>query len=178
MAQGIRNQGSLPLSSRISSHGGPVRAHRRLLPSPGPSRLPSWCLRLSVYSSAITHLPNSTSRPAFTPPLSPSTGITGVGWGSPAPPSPYLRVEGGADLGKEIKVPALRGTQPSTWGPVLLPQSPEPPGAVGVCGCPWEPTLAQAVMPAHRCPCLPVHARACVWCVCVCVWAAVATWAS
>ena len=64
VAQEIRRQGSLPLSSRIPSHGGPVRAHRRLLPSPGPSCLPSCCLHL------CTPLPSHTCQIA--PPFPPS----------------------------------------------------------------------------------------------------------
>lgn len=142
-----------------------MSAHRRLLPPPGSSRLPSWCLRL------YTHLPSHTCQRG--PPFPPSPllsllalGEEGVGWGSPRPVHTWW----GGDLGKEVKVAALRGTQPSTWGPVCLlqpPPSPEPLGAVGVCGCPWEPTLAQAVMSAHRFLCLPVHARAHVSGVCV-----------
>lgn len=148
-----------------SLHGGPVSAHRRLLPPPAPPA----CQAGACVCVLLCHrTPAKEDLPSRLHPSSPSWHWDNRELGGAAPAQSIPEV--GGNLGKEVKVAALRGTQPSTRGPVWLlqpPPSPEPLGVVGVCGCPWEPTLAQAVMSAHRCPCLPVHARARVSGVCV-----------
>lgn len=136
-----------------------------------PSLLLAKLVPVSVYSSAISHLPNSTFLPAFTPPLFPGTRII-VSWVGQPQHSPYPRIEQGRS-GKGERGPSPERHLPLNVGAHVAAASStiaRLPGAVGACGCPWEPMLAQAAMSAHRCLCLPVHAR-------VYVWATVATWA-
>ena len=152
-----------------------MSAHRRLLPPPAPPA----CQAGACVCVLLCHrTPAKEDLPSRLHPSSPSWHWNNRELGGAAPAQSIPEV--GGSLGKEVKVAALRGTQPSTRGPVWLPQpppSPEPLGVVGVCGCPWEPVGTGG----HVCTQMPVFAcacpRACVWCVCVCGWAAVATWA-
>lgn len=127
--------------------------------------LPSWCLRHS------TPLPSLTCQTV--PPSPPSLlaflalGEQRAGWGSPAQPIPEKRAgvwerrkRSSPERHPSLSVGACVGAATSTITRLS--------GAVGVCGCPWEPTLARAAVSAHRCLCLPGHAP-------VYVWAAVAT---
>lgn len=127
-------------------------------PSLTPSLLLAKLVPVSVYSSAISHLPNSTFLPAFTPPLFPGTRII-VSWVGQPQLSPYPRIEQGRS-GKGERGPSPERHLPSMWGPMLLLHPPPLPDSqrllvlVAAHGSPrW-----------HRRRCLHTDA-----CVCLCM---------
>lgn len=95
-----------------------------------------------------------------------------MGGAAPPPPKSIPESSREGDLGKEIKIPALRGTQPSTWGLVLLLQPrrrQNPRGllvSVAAHGSPrWH---RRSWLHTDACVCLCMPARVSGVCVCVC----------